>query len=186
MTTNEIISALDEEISRLRQVRDLLAGVERVSKSTLTDTQFDLSAEAAPKRGRGRPKGSTNKTTSFNPSEFSPKRRTMSPEGRARIAAAQRARWAQRNGTAAGADAEQRDQPQGASGAKAKKKTGSTKRVLSKGASKTASKKGTYRQTATSSSVSGRKGTASKKIVPTQAANGSESAAAAEGGSAGA
>lgn len=62
MSTTDLLSALDAEISRLQQVRAILAGG---------------SNHTALKRGR--PAG---------------KRRTMSAEGRARIAEAQRKRWA--------------------------------------------------------------------------------------------
>ena len=85
MQVQELISALDQEIARLRQARELITGTE------------------APKR-RGRPKGSTNKaksqggangkvTPGRSASSTKPKRQ-MSPEGKARIAAAQKARWA--------------------------------------------------------------------------------------------
>ena len=88
MQVQELIAALDQEIARLRQARDLIVGTE------------------APKR-RGRPKGSTNKTTSpaaaksvakpgrpSSEANGSQPKRQMSPEGKARIAAAQKARWA--------------------------------------------------------------------------------------------
>ncbi len=58
--------------------------------------------EAPAKRAPVRPKGSTSSSTSFNPSDFTPKKRVMSAGGKARIAAAQRARWAKRNATPAG------------------------------------------------------------------------------------
>ncbi len=84
MNTQEIISSLDVEINRLRQVRELLAG--------------------HPEVRRGRPKGSTNKAQkaaiSFNPAEFLRPKRTMSAEGKERIAAAQRARWARQHADA--------------------------------------------------------------------------------------
>ncbi len=91
MNTTEILSAIDEEISRLTQARSLLGGVDAT-----VATQRSAPSTAGK---RGRPKGSKNRTTSFTPSEFKlPNRRTMSPEGKARIAAAQRARWARQNG----------------------------------------------------------------------------------------
>jgi len=78
MSARDIILAIDAEISRLEQARELLVGV----------------VQTGVKR-RGRPKGSASRATSFNPADFVPrKRRSMSPEGKARIAAAQRARWA--------------------------------------------------------------------------------------------
>jgi hypothetical protein len=64
MDTSKLVADIDAEIERLQQARALLNG-----------------AEAKRKPGR-----SAKKTT--------PKKRTMSAEGRARIAAAQKARWA--------------------------------------------------------------------------------------------
>jgi hypothetical protein len=69
-----MVVEIDREIARLQQARDLLAG------TTI-------------KRKPGRPAGSASKSqaTSFIPNEFTTapkKRRTMSAEGRARIAKA--------------------------------------------------------------------------------------------------
>jgi hypothetical protein len=69
MNINELIEALDAEIARLTHARALLDG--RIAGNGRT----------AVKRG---PKPKANGT----------QRRTMSAEGRARIAAAQTARWA--------------------------------------------------------------------------------------------
>jgi hypothetical protein len=71
MGISEIVAALDDEISRLQQVRGLLAGT----------------------------KGNvTQKATSFaygaNQAQNPPKKRHLSAEARERIAAAQRKRWA--------------------------------------------------------------------------------------------
>ena len=70
MDTSQLIANIDDELARLKQVRALLAGGDD---------------GAGIKRGR--------KATSF---EFGGphKRSTMSAEGRARIAAAQKKRWA--------------------------------------------------------------------------------------------
>jgi hypothetical protein len=70
MVINEIVAALDDEISRLQQVRSLLAG----TKSSVTNaaTSFAFGANRAKPR----------------------KRRHLSAEARERIAAAQRKRWA--------------------------------------------------------------------------------------------
>ncbi len=93
MNTTDILSAIDGEVSRLTQARSLLSGLNTTSSSN------ERVAPRTPSR-RGRPNGSKDKATSFNPSKFGqPKRRTMSPEGKARIAAAQRARWARQHGT---------------------------------------------------------------------------------------
>jgi hypothetical protein len=79
MDIQAILVALDAEIEQLKRARALLAGV-------------------SPQPKRGRPAGAKgNKATSFNPAEFAakaPKRRTMSAAARAKVAAAQRARWA--------------------------------------------------------------------------------------------
>jgi hypothetical protein len=82
MTTKELIESLDAEIARLERVRAMLNGdsqgnVRSAAKSgpkAKKATEFDRGANA------------TQSKTG--------KRRTMSPEGRARIAAAQKARWA--------------------------------------------------------------------------------------------
>jgi hypothetical protein len=76
MNTPEIVAALDAEIARLQQARTALAGFE------------------APRRGRppAFTMGSMNGT----------KPRTMSSAGRARIAEAQRKRWAAQKAAANG------------------------------------------------------------------------------------
>lgn len=70
MGLNEIVAALDDEISRLEQVRSLLAG----TKSNM--------AQAATSFAFGANQGKTRKP------------RHLSAEARARIAAAQKKRWA--------------------------------------------------------------------------------------------
>ncbi len=82
MNTDNLVAEIDAEISRLQQAKALLAG-----------------ANTPIKRKVGRPANvaSSSKATSFNPAEFEGKpgkRRTMSPEGRARVAEAQKLRWA--------------------------------------------------------------------------------------------
>ena len=86
MNISDIVLAIDAEITQLQKVKALL---------TDTDTTVKL----------GRPAGvsSPNEATSFNSAEFiekPTKRRTMSAEARARIAAAQKARWAKSKKTA--------------------------------------------------------------------------------------
>ena len=90
MNTNEIILSIDAEIYRLQQARLLLA---------------QASSPTPAKRKPGRPAAisTTNKATSFNPAEFktkTPKRPKISAVARARIAAAQKARWAKTKATA--------------------------------------------------------------------------------------
>ncbi len=81
MNTSDIVVAIDAEIAQLQKVKALLTGTDLTTK-----------------RKPGRPAGvaAPNKATSFNPVEVAKKtrRRTMSAEGRAKIAAAQKARWA--------------------------------------------------------------------------------------------
>jgi hypothetical protein len=72
MDTTEIIAQIDSEIARLLQVKSILSGV---------NTAITVKA----KRGR---KGKTA------PTPNTVKKRSLSPEARARIAAAQKARWA--------------------------------------------------------------------------------------------
>lgn len=76
MDTSVILVALDEEIARLQKVRALLASATNASRNT---------AAAAPK-GPGRPKKVVEVSK--------PKKRQMTAEGRAKIAAAQKERWA--------------------------------------------------------------------------------------------
>lgn len=70
MGLNEIVAALDDEISRLQQVRSLLAGTN--GNVTQAATSFAFGAN----------EGKTRKP------------RKVSAEGRARMAAAQKKRWA--------------------------------------------------------------------------------------------
>lgn len=72
MGTSAILAAIDSEIQRLQHARSLLSG------------------DTVARRGPGRPKGAYT----------FPKRRQLSPEARAKIAAAQRARWAKAKKTA--------------------------------------------------------------------------------------
>ena len=80
MPIENIVEAIDQEISRLQQVRTLLAG----------DSTTDQPAKSV-----GRPKGSTNQAKKKTPPAApADAHRNVSDEGRARIAAAQKARWA--------------------------------------------------------------------------------------------
>jgi hypothetical protein len=77
---SRIIAEIDGQIAKLQQARALLAG-----------------NSAAPRAGRGRPKGSKNavaaKETAAAPVA---RKRKLSPEGRKRIADAMKKRWAER------------------------------------------------------------------------------------------
>ncbi len=75
MNMNEILSAIDTEISKLQQARAILTG-------------YSDPIAAPTKRGPGRPK-----KISSEPAKKSAKR-VMSEEARAKIAAAQKKRWA--------------------------------------------------------------------------------------------
>ena len=79
MNQSEMVQSLRAEIAKLQQVLDLLLSQPATAEVT---------------RRPGRPRGSVNQATSFNPEKFAPKKRTMSAEGKARIAAAQKKRWA--------------------------------------------------------------------------------------------
>ena len=70
-----VIENIDREIARLREARSLLVG-------------------AFEKRKQGRPRGPLNTSSTAEVRS----KRTMSPEGRARIAAAQKKRWAKQRG----------------------------------------------------------------------------------------
>jgi len=72
MSVESIVKEIDAEIARLEQAKQLLSGF------------------VTPKRGAGRPRANAASVQS----SAKPKRRTMSAAGRARIAAAQKARWA--------------------------------------------------------------------------------------------
>ena len=79
MNRDEILAALNAEIDHLTAVRDLMNG----------------SSPAEAPRRPGRPKGSSKKVSDINLDELvTKKKRSMSVEGKARIADAQRKRWA--------------------------------------------------------------------------------------------
>lgn len=73
MDVSAIVSAIDKQISTLQQVKELL------STASATDVRAEKAVAAMKGKAPAAPK--TGK-------------RTMSPEGRARIAAAQKKRWA--------------------------------------------------------------------------------------------
>ena len=76
MRTEEIVGAIDKQIAQWQQARELLVG-------TATTQE--------PPECRGRPEGSVNKTAA-KPTTLT--KRVMSAEGKARIAAAPKQRWA--------------------------------------------------------------------------------------------
>ncbi len=84
MDVQAIIDDIDRQFAQMRRVRELFVSI----------MEGDPPAAERP----GRPKGSANKTTEagFAASKKTPKpaKRTMSAEGKARIAAAQKKRWA--------------------------------------------------------------------------------------------
>lgn len=79
MDVTQILSAIDAEISRLQQARQAVAALE--------------GASPIPQKRRGRPKGSTNSSSSETPRK---RKRNLSPEGRRRIQEAMQRRWAER------------------------------------------------------------------------------------------
>ena len=70
MSTNDILALIDAEIAKLQQARALIVG-------------------PTAKKGPGRPK-----STALSTVKPKKKKRNLSPEGRARIVAALKARWA--------------------------------------------------------------------------------------------
>ncbi len=143
MTINEVISALDDEISRLRQARELLVDLEGSGSSgaKIKGLSSSLPAHGASelpvKRGPGRPKGSTNKAAGIHGADSTPKRRTMSPEGKERIAAAQRTRWAKQNGNSSAGSSKSSAPERGVSAA-GKRSSASTRAIPGGAASKSA------------------------------------------------
>ena len=88
MNTNEILEAIDQQITQLQKARELLAGVAADAPAVATTKQ--PAKKSAGKR-RGRPKGSVNKkSVTVPPVVKKAGKRTMSAEGKARIAAAQK------------------------------------------------------------------------------------------------
>ncbi|MBB5060992.1 hypothetical protein HDF16_005728 [Granulicella aggregans] len=96
MNTSEIIEAIDQEILKLQQARALLADVPAIQATK------PVAAKPATGKRRGRPKGSVNKKAEVvAPAAVKPAKRTLSAEGKGRIAAAQKARWAAQKKAAA-------------------------------------------------------------------------------------
>jgi phage terminase small subunit len=81
MNTNDIVLAIDAEIAQLQRV-----------KALLTDTDVTTKRKPGRPAGVGRPKKASSLNSVQRAKE--PKRRTMSAEGRAKIAEAQKVRWA--------------------------------------------------------------------------------------------
>ncbi len=79
MEVSNIIAEIDVQIQKLQQARNLLAG-----------------SEEAPRRGPGRPKGSTKAAVATAATPTGERKRKLSPEGRKRIAEAMKRRWAER------------------------------------------------------------------------------------------
>jgi len=76
---SRIIAEIDGQIAKLQQARALLA-----------------EGGAAPRAGRGRPKGSKNVAAAKETPATGTRKRKLSPEGRKRIADAMKKRWAER------------------------------------------------------------------------------------------
>ena len=80
MEVSRIIAEIDGQITKLQQARALLAE----------------GSVAAPRAGRGRPKGSKNIVAEKVSAATGTRKRELSPEGRKRIADAMKKRWAER------------------------------------------------------------------------------------------
>ncbi len=76
MANKEVLAAIDKEIARLQQARDILAGSGEDAEET---PRSRGAAKQVTKRRVGRPAGT---------------KRVLSPEARKRIADAQKKRWA--------------------------------------------------------------------------------------------
>jgi hypothetical protein len=88
MSTHEILEAIDKQITQLQQARALLS-------SAAPDAPAVAATTKPSGKRRGRPKGSVNKKSEATaPAPARKVRATISAEGKARIAAAQKARWA--------------------------------------------------------------------------------------------
>lgn len=83
MDVSRILSDIDAEIARLQQARTAL-------------TAIAGTGTVAGPRKRGRPKGSTNASSSAASSKPAKRTRNLSPEGRKRIQEAMKRRWAER------------------------------------------------------------------------------------------
>ena len=90
MPTEKIIAAIDQQLALLQQARSLL---------------IEAAAPGLTAKRRGRPK-----TVEVVPAPNAPKH-TMSAEGKARIAAAQKARWAALKKSAAPAESAAKKSP---------------------------------------------------------------------------
>ncbi len=84
MDVRKIVAEIDAKIASLQQARTVLMELEEGGVTL--------------KPRRGRPKGSTNaaKAASGKVAKSAPRKRTLSPEGRKRIADAMRRRWDER------------------------------------------------------------------------------------------
>ncbi len=76
MANKDVLTAIDKEIARLQQARDILAG------------------EEAPVRGRGRPRLDKTAVKKQRVPRVLGTKRVLSAEARKRIADAQKKRWA--------------------------------------------------------------------------------------------
>jgi len=87
MKTTAILERINAQIRQLQQARDLLVGA-------TTDAPAIATPKQSSSKRRGRPKGSVNKKSeALALVAKKPARRAVSPEGKARIATAQKACW---------------------------------------------------------------------------------------------
>jgi hypothetical protein len=84
MQISDIIVVIDSEIAKLVQAKALLTGTSEVEE---------------PVKRRGRPKGVSNHAITVSTAKAKTPTRKLSDEGKARIAAAQKARWATKKKT---------------------------------------------------------------------------------------
>jgi hypothetical protein len=82
MDVTKIVAEIDAQIASLQHARSVLAGLQGTQGSGVSSKPL-----------RGRPKGSVNAPKTAKPAA---RKRSLSPEGRKRIAEAMKRRWAER------------------------------------------------------------------------------------------
>jgi len=90
-----VIAEIDAEIAKHQA--QIAANTAQIAK--LQQAKELLSGSTTPKAGRGRPKGSKNLKSTAGAAPTKAKR-NLSPEGRAKIQAAMKLRWAKQRGEA--------------------------------------------------------------------------------------
>jgi hypothetical protein len=85
MDVTKIVAEIDAQIASLQHARSVLAGLQGTQGSGVSSKPL-----------RGRPKGSVNAPKTAKTAKPAARKRSLSPEGRKRIAEAMKRRWAER------------------------------------------------------------------------------------------